>query len=585
MSDIIDIKFTDRSKIKTKLRKLQFDNKDTFDLTLTAFQLLSKIKESKLSIVSSIKSNKAIELYDHQIFAAMKVKNEFGGSAILADEVGLGKTMEAGIILKEFLISGLAKSVLILVPPSLVYQWQDELQTKFNLSFAQKDDSDFIDPASHELLIFSHSSATSPRKSKFLKKRNWDMVIVDEAHSMKNSSTLKHQLLKELSRKFTLFLSATPIQNNLSELYNLVELLKPGTFGTLSEFKTRYADDPQMRRINPFFKEELQKKLSKIIIRTTRQQVKKYIKFTDRIAFTKILKPTDDERDLYDKITNKVHKYYDSGYDILYLMVIQRLISSSTESTKQALFKMKKSGLFSNDDYDELMEIANRIKLDTKTSDLVDVIKDDKDSKFLIFTEFHVTQDYLAKVLNENGFSVTLFNGKMNLIERLASVEQFRNETQIMISTSAGGEGQNFQFCHNVVNYDLPWNPMKVEQRVGRVHRIGQKNDVNIYNYAYENTIDAYILQLLYTKIKLFTMTIGHLDLLFEDVTDEKTGVHFFKEYISAKNEQELKNNFSTVGENLKTRKKDLTNAVEEFNQEVFENFSLSPTGETNVSN
>ena len=173
----------------------------------------------------------------------------------------------------------------------------------------------------------------------------------------------------------------------------------------------------------------------------------------------------------------------------------------------------------------------------------------------------------------------------MNLIERLASVEQFRNETQIMISTSAGGEGQNFQFCHNVVNYDLPWNPMKVEQRVGRVHRIGQKNDVNIYNYAYENTIDAYILQLLYTKIKLFTMTIGHLDLLFEDVTDEKTGVHFFKEYISAKNEQELKNNFSTVGENLKTRKKDLTNAVEEFNQEVFENFSLSPTGETNVSN
>ena len=585
MSDIIDIKFTDRSKIKTKLRKLQFDNKDTFDLTLTAFQLLSKIKESKLSIVSSIKSNKAIELYDHQIFAAMKVKNEFGGSAILADEVGLGKTMEAGIILKEFLISGLAKSVLILVPPSLVYQWQDELQTKFNLSFAQKDDSDFIDPASHELLIFSHSSATSPRKSKFLKKRNWDMVIVDEAHSMKNSSTLKHQLLKELSRKFTLFLSATPIQNNLSELYNLVELLKPGTFGTLSEFKTRYADDPQMRRINPFFKEELQKKLSKIIIRTTRQQVKKYIKFTDRIAFTKILKPTDDERDLYDKITNKVHKYYDSGYDILYLMVIQRLISSSTESTKQALFKMKKSGLFSNDDYDELMEIANRIKLDTKTSDLVDVIKDDKDSKFLIFTEFHVTQDYLAKVLNENGFSVTLFNGKMNLIERLASVEQFRNETQIMISTSAGGEGLNFQFCHNVVNYDLPWNPMKVEQRVGRVHRIGQKNDVNIYNYAYENTIDAYILQLLYTKIKLFTMTIGHLDLLFEDVTDEKTGVHFFKEYISAKNEQELKNNFSTVGENLKTRKKDLTNAVEEFNQEVFENFSLSPTGETNVSN
>ncbi len=583
-SKSIQIRFTDRSNVKTKLRKLQFDNKETFDLTITAFKLLSKIKESKLSIISSIKSNKAIELYDHQIFAAMKVKNEFGGSAILADEVGLGKTMEAGIILKEFLISGLAKSVLILVPPSLVYQWQDELQSKFNIHFIQKDDLNFKDPASHELLIFSHSSATSPAKKELLTQRDWDMVIVDEAHSMKNSSTQKHKLLKELSRKFTLFLSATPIQNNLSELYNLVELLKPGTFGTLSEFKTRYADDQQMRKVNPFFKEELQKKLSKIIIRTTRQQVKKYISFTDRIAYTKILKPTNDERDLYDRITSKVHECYDSGYDILYLMIIQRLISSSNESTKQALFKMRKSGLFDDDDYNELMEIANRIKIDTKISDLLDVINKDKDSKFLIFTEYHITQDYLARVLTENGYSITLFNGKMNLTERAESVEKFRNKSQIMISTGAGGEGQNFQFCHNVVNYDLPWNPMRMEQRVGRVHRIGQKNDVNIYNYAYEHTIDAYILQLLYTKIKLFTMAIGQLDLLFEDVTDEKTGTHFFKEYITAKNENELKNKFSALGGELKNRKDKLTNAVEQFNQEVFENFSLSPIRNDDVS-
>ncbi len=582
-SENIQIRFTDRSKVKDKLRKSQFDDKITFDLTITAFELFSKIKESKLSIISSIKSNKAIELYDHQIFAAMKVKNELGGSAILADEVGLGKTMEAGIILKEFLISGLAKNILILVPPSLVYQWQDELQSKFNLNFIQKDDPNFQDPASHELLIFSHSSATSPAKKELLMRRNWDMIIVDEAHSMKNASTQKHQLLKELSRKFTLFLSATPIQNNLLELYNLVELLKPGTFGTVSEFKTRYADDSQMRRVNPFFKEELQIKLSKIIIRTTRQQVKKYITFTDRIAHTKILKPTDDERDLYDRITNKIRNFYDSGYDILYLMVIQRLISSSNESTKQALFKMLKSKIIDENNYAELMEIANRIKMDTKASDLLDVIKRDKYSKFLIFTEYHVTQDYLARVFAKNGYSVTLFNGKMNLTERAESVEKFRDKSQIMISTGAGGEGQNFQFCHNVVNYDLPWNPMRVEQRVGRVHRIGQKNNVNIYNYAYENTIDAHILQLLYIKIKLFTMAIGHLDLLFEDVTDEKTGTHFFKEYMTAKNEKDLKNKFSTMGDGFKNRKEDLANAIEQFNQEVFDNFSLSPIENGNV--
>ena len=163
MTNIVDIIFTDRSNVKSKLRKLEFDNKEKFDLALNAFDILSKIKKSKLSVTSSIKSNKEIELYDHQIYAAVKVKNEFGGSAILADEVGLGKTIEAGIILKEFLISGLAKSVLILVPPSLMYQWQDELQSKFDLNFVkQRDDRRFKDPASHELLIMSHSSAVSP---------------------------------------------------------------------------------------------------------------------------------------------------------------------------------------------------------------------------------------------------------------------------------------------------------------------------------------------------------------------------------------------------------------------------------------
>ena len=576
MSNSIDIKFTDRSNVKSKLRKLEFTDKNTFDLTIAAFELLSEMKKSKLSVISSIQSNKSIELYDHQIFAAMKVKNEFGGSAILADEVGLGKTIEAGIILKEFLISGLAKNILILAPPSLVYQWQDELESKFSLHFTQKDDSDYKDPASHDLLIFSHSSAVYPTAANFLKKRNWDMIIVDEAHSMKNSSTMKHKLLKEMNRKFTLLLTATPIQNNLGELYNMVELLKPGTLGTFSEFKIRYADDKQMRTLNPFFKDELQKKLSKIIIRTTRQQVKKYIKFTDRIAFTRILKPTDDERKLYDKITDKVREHYENGFEVLYLMIIQRLISSSTESTKRALFKMKKSELLSSEEYDELMEIAARITIDTKTTELKNTIEEQNDSKFLIFTEWRATQEYLERVLNDAGYSVTLFHGELNLSQKAESIERFRNDAQIMISTSAGGEGQNFQFCSNVVNYDLPWNPMKVEQRVGRVHRIGQKNDVKIYNYAYEQTIDAYILELLYTKIKLFTMSLGHLDLLFEDVTDEKTGAHFFKEYISTKDQNELENKFSTVGKNWNNRKKELVSAVEEFNQEVFDNFSLS---------
>ena len=583
MTNVVKIRFTDRDGVKNKLRKLEFESKEKFELSLNAFDLLSKIKKSKLAVTSSIKSNKKIELYDHQIYAAIKVKNEFGGSAILADEVGLGKTIEAGIILKEFLISGLAKSVLILVPPSLMYQWQDELESKFDLNFVkQRDDPRFKDVLSHELLIMSHDSATVPTQKNLLKKRDWDMVIVDEAHSMKNAETHKHQLLKELPRKFTLFLTATPIENNLRELYNLVELLKPGTFGTLSEFKNRYTEDSQMRSLNLFFKDELQQILSKIIIRTTRQQVKKYITFTDRIPHTKILKPTDDERELYDKITEIIQEKYGEGYPVFYLMIIQRMISSSNDATKRALQIMKKSEYVDETEYNELMKIANRIEIDTKAIELLDIVQRQKNAKFLIFVEWRTTQNYLARLLTKSGYSVTLFHGDLNLAERNESREKFRDEIQIMISTSAGGYGMNFQFCSNVVNYDLPWNPMKIEQRVGRVHRIGQKNDVNIYNVAYEKTIDAYILTLLYTKIQLFKMALGHLDLLFSDITDKKSQTSLFKEYISSKDEKEAEKKFSAIGEKWRGRKENLSDAVEEFNRGVFDNFSLSPMEKKN---
>lgn len=580
----VKIQFTDRSNLITKLEKLQFDDKLTFDLVINSFALLMNLKKSELSIIQSIKSNKSLELFDHQIFAAMKVKNEFGGSAILADEVGLGKTVEAGIILKEFLITGLIKSALILVPPSLVNQWQDELQSKFEIFFTQKDDTDYIDASSHELLIFSHSSAISSNQKELLQKRNWDLIIVDEAHSMKNPQTKKYQLLNLLSRKFTLFLTATPIQNNLSELYALVDLLKPGLLGTLSEFKRKYVEDSKMRKINPYTKDELQEILSKVIIRTTREQVKKYVKFTDRIPLTKILKPTNDEKLLYEKITKKIQDYYDSGYDILYLMITQKLISSSTESTKRAIERLRKSKMIDDREFYDLYEIANKIGLDTKASHLLDIIKENSNSKFLIFTEYYATQDYLFKILVGAGYSVTLFNGTMSLPERTESIQKFREHIQIMISTSAGGEGQNFQFCSNVVNYDLPWNPMKVEQRIGRVHRIGQKNNVKIFNLAYEDTIDAYILQLLYTKIKLFTMTLGNLDLLFEDITDDKSGISLFKNYISSRNNEEAKNKFSAISEDWKNRKQHLSDAVNNFNVEVFSNFTLSSSGANNVN-
>ena len=492
----------------------------------------------------------------------------------------MGKTIEACIIIKEFLITGLAKKVLILTPPSLLPQWKDELASKFNLDFInQQDSTKFVDVFSHDLLLMSHASASYPEKAKALQEIFWDLVIVDEAHSMKNSVTKKHQLVKNLSKRHLLLLSATPIQNNLEELYNMVELLHPGYLGTWNQFKEKYALGKNFRSINPAFKNELQNILSKLIIRTTRKEVRNYIKFTDRIPNTNILEPSEKESQLYDAITDIIRGLYQNNHNSLALMTYQRLASSSTDSTKRALYKMKMNHAIDSERYDELMILANGIEFDSKFAHVLDHIKNDS-SKFLIFTEFYATQDYVANNLKEQGYSVTLFNGKMSADEKYAAVKEFRHESQIMISTGAGGEGQNFQFCHNIVNYDLPWNPMRVEQRIGRVHRIGQTENVNIYNYALKGTIEAYILELLFTKIQLFNMALGELDLIFEDSANQGLQESWFKEYMTGKNEEDIQNKFSSLGESWKQNKEKISETVSEFNDAVFNNFDLSVIGE-----
>ena len=171
---------------------------------------------------------------------------------------------------------------------------------------------------------------------------------------------------------------------------------------------------------------------------------------------------------------------------------------------------------------------------------------------------------------------MTLFNGKMSPEEKRESVTRFREDADIMVSTSAGGEGQNFQFCHNIVNYDLPWNPMRVEQRIGRVHRIGQKNDVHIFNLALAGTIEAYILELLYVKINLFRMALGDMDLMFEDSWVEGSSRTWFTEYMNGESEQERRNRFSALGDDWNARKESAADAVLDFNVDVFRNFDLS---------
>jgi SNF2 family DNA or RNA helicase len=544
------------------------------ELTVKSFELSSLLKKQKLVITESLKSNENVSLFDHQILAAEKMIDEFGCNGLLADEVGLGKTVEAGIIIKELITTGVTKNTLILTPPSLVNQWQDELLSKFNLDFvAQKEDSRFTDCASHNFLIMSHSSAISEKNKMLLNKRIWDIVIVDEAHSMKNSETHKHKMVKSLFKKRLILLSATPIQNNLQELYNIVELLRPTLLGTWQEFRKKFTVDGDTRRLNPRYRSILQEIISDLVIRNTRKQVSRYIDFTDRIPHNHILPPKEFEKILYDSITEKLRELYESNFSEMIIMMYQKYISSSTASTKKALYQMKKTELISNDEYDTLLDIANKIIIDSKMQNVLDLVKTDN-SKFLIFCEYHATQNYIVQVLNTHGFSTTIFNGDMNSEEKTESKKRFQDKIQVMVSTGAGGEGQNFQFCHNIINYDLPWNPMKVEQRIGRVHRIGQTHDVVIHNYVIEGTIEAFILELLYTKIELFTLTLGDLDVMFEDVSSEEISRNFFRDYMTS-SDDDARDKFSVLSEEWKNNKDHVQNVIKNFNSDTFETFDL----------
>ncbi len=575
----VEKKYVDKYGVKNKLRNRTFDNHDDLECVLKAYEISNIQHTRDLTILRSLENK--ISIFDHQIMAAKIVKNDFGGRALLSDEVGLGKTIEAGILLKEYFTTGLVQKALILTPPSLVSQWKDELITKFDLDFiAQKYDGRFTGIDQHRMLIASLASASRITNAERLNKIDWDIVVVDEAHRLRNEQTDAHKFVRDLPKKFLLLLSATPVQNNLHELYNMVEIVRPGLLSSWSDFAATYTNDKSFRTVNPITRDELQGRLSQVMIRTRRSEVRKYISFTDRIPNTHLLEYSQVERQLYDDSTKFIRGQWDKLHEsnsmaaIFSLMTLQRQVSSSSAATRIAL-KRRKSDGEENHQIEKLIILSDKIDVDTKMKKLQDIINNDPSTKYLIFTEFIATQDYIFDTLETDGFEAVKFNGTMSTSDRDLSVSKFKHDIQIMVSTEAGGEGQNFQFCSNVINYDLPWNPMRVEQRIGRVHRIGQKNDVNIHNFAIKNTIEEYVLTLLYEKMNLFKMTIGDMDLIFGDNV-EVLGTKLFESYMTSSNETEIKNKLSALGDEWSRDKKKLEETVREFDTEVFKNFDLS---------
>ena len=396
-------------------------------------------------------------------------------------------------------------------------------------------------------------------------------------------------------------------------------LLKPGLLGTYSQFKNKFMVDLR----TPMNHEELQSILKEVMIRNRRCDVN--IKFPDRIVRNVSFELSKEEMDLYNELEKFIRAHYSTGV-MLVLMILQRVATSSSFAITSTLRKMLSSiqeGIPLNilekqllrESEDDLSDVdivkdrlanirekaeekqkklekvwdvdwlkklitqSSKIKENTKGNELLKYVNTYlKDDKILIFTSFRKTQDYLFKLLSNAGYKCAEFNGSMNWVNKDKAVEDFKGDTQILISTEAGGEGRNLQFCHVMINYDLPWNPMRVEQRIGRIHRLKQEHDVLIMNFSSKDTIEEYILDLLYKKIKLFHMVIGELDTILSNVVDtpasfEKTIMDII---VKSKNKNEMKEKFNKLNLDFERGKK-LYEKVKKFDVKVFQNFDLTP--------
>ncbi|WP_342576676.1 SNF2-related protein [Paenibacillus sp. FSL M8-0142] len=492
----------------------------------------------------------------HQTDTAKRVLFEMSGRAILADEVGLGKTIEAGLILKEYILRGLVSRVLILVPASLVLQWVRELNSKFGIpAIAQKKAYSWA----NDIVVASMDTAKRDPHSEYLLNQEYDMLIIDEAHKLKNKKTSNYQFIQKLRKKYCLLLTATPVQNDLSELFNLITLLKPGQLGGQGQFAANFVVDKR----KPKNQEQLKDELSKVMIRNRRGEGE--VKFTKRSVRNVGLTLSPEEQSLYDGVTSFVKDQYQAAggnlSSMLSLVTLQREVCSSRDAVFVTLVNLSKklpedSPL--RDKIWELVYLIKAIKANTKAEKTIELIRQ-MNEKVIVFTEYRATQEYLLNYFRDHGLISVPYRGGMNRGKKDWMMDLFRGRAQVMIATEAGGEGINLQFCHHMINFDLPWNPMRVEQRIGRVHRLGQTNDVQIFNLSTAGTIEEHILNLLHEKINMFEMVIGGLDVILERYEkSESFEKSLYKIMLESGNDEEIRRRINTLGDSLHHIKQDI---------------------------
>ena len=539
--------------------------------------------QSKQDLLAIEELEDTVKLLDHQLSAAHRAITSTGRGTLFADEVGLGKTIEIGMVLKEMEIRNTHGSILILTPAQLAPQWQQELKEKFGLEFTCNYDDAFDGFDAHDRIVASVDTAKGKRYIDDVLSRKWDVLVLDEAHYIRNEDTKRYDLIDQIEYREAFFATATPIQNNITDLYNITNLIRPGLLGTRSEFESRYVVDGDETQIKNA--DDLQRKLNRVMIRNRREETD--IDFTNRNVRTNTFEPTDAEKKLYRTVTEYVRSNYaNEDAKHLVLLLLQKEVVSSPSAVMATVDKWLRgegAATITADEKAQLREIksaAEAIVDTTKQRRLCEVINTIHEhletTRAVVFTQFRPTQDEVAESARELDQPVHIVNGDFSSSEKEAVVSEFESEGGILVATDSISEGRNLQFCNVMINYDFPRNPMKVEQRIGRIDRIGQDREVNVFNLALENTVEEHVLDKLYGKINLFNQSIGGLREVLSRM--EKSGSDFeqevFERLRNADDSVELENNFEEMAVNLE-QNKEAADKMSDFNRGVFEQFEF----------
>lgn len=621
-----------------------------------------------------------VDLNPHQVEAALfAFRSPLSTGAILADEVGLGKTIEAGLVISQKW-SERKRKILIIVPSNLRKQWNQELLDKFFLNSIILETKSFNDEIKkgnlnpfdqREIIICSYQFAC--KQEPYIQQIKWDLVVVDEAHRLRNvyktTNKIANSIKRSIQNSHKILLTATPLQNSLLELFGLVSFVDEYAFGDLKSFRTQYS-----RLANEDIFNELKSRLQPICIRTLRRQVLEYIRYTKRIPITQEFFPTEEEQSLYDFVSSylqseKLYALPPSQRQLMTL-ILRKLLASSTyaiSGTLQALSQkldiiiessqvqetQLENELQTNyEEYEEIKDeweeeennptnsyskeqieeiknesqklkdyflLARTIKINSKGEVLLTALNKGFSEierlhakrKAIIFTESTRTQQYLFELLSNTAFKdkIVLFNGSNNdhlsneiykkwllkhqgtdritgsktADKRAAILDFFRDDAELMIATEAAAEGVNLQFCSLVVNYDLPWNPQRIEQRIGRCHRYGQQFDVVVVNFLNKkNAADQRVYQLLDEKFQLFSGVFGASDEVLGAI---ESGVDFEKRiidiYQKCRTAEEINYAFDELQNSLEPQIDETINItrqklLENFDQDVLEKLRIN---------